>query len=47
MKCWIQIQTRYEWELMQRRLQKELSATKPQTELESLLHFTKKHILKM
>ncbi|XP_014087060.3 uncharacterized protein Hmr isoform X2 [Bactrocera oleae] len=47
MKCWIHIQTRYEWELMQRRLEKELSATKPQTELESLLHFTKAHILRM
>ncbi|XP_028893958.2 uncharacterized protein LOC105208875 isoform X3 [Zeugodacus cucurbitae] len=47
MKCWIQIQTRYEWELMQRRLQEELLATKPQTELESMLHFMKPHILKM
>ncbi|XP_039961063.1 uncharacterized protein LOC120775112 isoform X2 [Bactrocera tryoni] len=47
MKCWLQIQTRYEWELMQRRLEKELTATKPQTELESLLYFTKAHILKL
>ncbi|XP_004529682.1 uncharacterized protein LOC101459591 isoform X2 [Ceratitis capitata] len=47
MKCWIQLQTRYEWELMQRKLQRQLCATKPETELESLLAFFKPYILEM
>ncbi|XP_067641280.1 uncharacterized protein Hmr isoform X1 [Eurosta solidaginis] len=47
MKCWIQIQTRYEWEVMQRNMSGSAALTKPYSELEHLLSFFMPHILKM